>query len=78
MLVLSKDAKTEWWSTSGWTVFHQLFWLKNAYWASFTAKQRSVCIKHFFNWSHMLILMLPSVLWHCWLDGRKGIRPVKT
>ena len=19
----------------------------------------------------------PSVLWHCWLDGRKGIRPVK-
>ena len=20
---------------------------------------------------------LPSVLWHCWLDGRKGIRPVK-
>jgi len=21
---------------------------------------------------------LPSVLWHCWLGGRKGIRPVKT
>jgi len=21
--------------------------------------------------------MLPSVLWHCWLGGRKGIRPVK-
>jgi len=21
---------------------------------------------------------LPSVLWHCWLDCRKGIRPVKT
>ena len=21
---------------------------------------------------------LPSVLWRCWLDGRKGIRPVKT
>ena len=20
----------------------------------------------------------PSVLWHCWLGGRKGIRPVKT
>jgi len=20
---------------------------------------------------------LPSVLWHCWLGGRKGIRPVK-
>ena len=21
--------------------------------------------------------LLPSVLWHCWLGGRKGIRPVK-
>ena len=21
--------------------------------------------------------VLPSVLWHCWLGGRKGIRPVK-
>ena len=24
------------------------------------------------------ILTLPSVLWRCWLGGRKGIRPVKT
>ena len=24
------------------------------------------------------ILALPSVLWHCWFGGRKGIRPVKT
>ena len=23
------------------------------------------------------ILYMPSVLWHCWLDGRKSIRPVK-
>ena len=23
------------------------------------------------------IWILPSVLWHCWLGGRKGIRPVK-
>jgi len=22
-------------------------------------------------------LLLPSVLWHCWLGDRKGIRPVK-
>ena len=22
--------------------------------------------------------ILPSVLWHCWLGGRKGVRPVKT
>ena len=24
-----------------------------------------------------LTLYVPSVLWHCWLGGRKGIRPVK-
>ena len=23
------------------------------------------------------LLQTPSVLWHCWLGGRKGIRPVK-
>ena len=23
-------------------------------------------------------MLLPSVLWRCWLGGRKGIRPVKT
>ena len=27
--------------------------------------------------SYCLILFLPSVLWRCWLGGRKGIRPVK-
>ena len=25
----------------------------------------------------VLQFILPSVLWHCWLGGRKGIRPVK-
>jgi len=25
-----------------------------------------------------LLPLLPSVLWRCWLGGRKGIRPVKT
>jgi len=23
------------------------------------------------------LILLPSVLWLCWLGGRKGIRPVK-
>ena len=27
---------------------------------------------------YIFILLLPSVLWHCWLGGRKGIQPVKT
>jgi len=29
------------------------------------------------NVSQGSIAMLPSVLWHCWLGGRKGIRSVK-
>jgi len=28
--------------------------------------------------STYLCINLPSVLWRCWLGGRKGIRPVKT
>jgi len=28
--------------------------------------------------SNSLIWLLPSLLWRCWLGGRKGIRPVKT
>jgi len=26
----------------------------------------------------LLLLLVPSVLWRCWLSGRKGIQPVKT
>ena len=33
------------------------------------------------NWQHLCTscrnLKLPSVLWHCWLDARKSIHPVK-
>jgi len=25
----------------------------------------------------IICAFVPSVLWHCWLGGRKGIRPVK-
>jgi len=27
--------------------------------------------------SYWLMMSIPSVLWHCWLGGRKGVRPVK-
>jgi len=27
---------------------------------------------------YRFIITLPSVLWHCWLGDRKGIRPVNT
>ena len=29
-------------------------------------------------YSQIYIMWMPSVLWRCWLGGRKGIRPVKT
>ena len=35
---------------------------------------------HFNEWgkpSGVYLVYLPSVLWHCWLGGRKGIWPVK-
>ena len=28
-------------------------------------------------YQHLSVWSLPSVLWRCWLGGRKGIRPVK-
>ena len=34
------------------------------------------CIFSFFP-IFSVVCTLPSVLWHCWLGGRKGIRPVK-
>jgi len=34
-------------------------------------------IADIFLLTHSLSSSLPSVLWHCWLGGRKGIRPVK-
>ena len=30
------------------------------------------------KWWKLWSMILPSVLWRCWLGGRKGIRPVKT
>jgi len=30
-----------------------------------------------YNWFTDWLIDLPSVLWRCWLGGRKGIRPVK-
>ena len=36
-----------------------------------------VCAWFLFNNFQKIVLLLPSVLWRCWLGGRKGIRPVK-
>ena len=41
-----------------------------------TAKCRITIITHVVLQTHVVVL--PSVLWRCWLGGRKGIRPVKT
>ena len=37
----------------------------------------SVFLKHCVYFVSLSSVLLPSVLWRCWLGGRKGIRPVK-
>jgi len=32
----------------------------------------------YFVATHMPSVLMPAVLWHCWLGSRKGIQPVKT
>ena len=39
--------------------------------------QTAVLIYDFSLFTYLLKNCLPSVLWRCWLGGRKGIRPVK-
>ena len=55
-----------------------LFSFYCAYWR-FVIHSRSVlCITGHYNFLlHCVLNVLPSVLWRCWLGGRKGIRPVK-
>ena len=36
------------------------------------------CLQLILNFTVFVYQLLPSVLWRCWLGGRKGIRPVKT
>jgi len=36
-----------------------------------------VVCSHLSFFLHFFLIFLPSVLWRCWLGGRKGIRPVK-
>jgi len=31
-----------------------------------------------FSYVDKHLAQFPSVRWHCWLDNRKGIRPVKS
>ena len=45
-------------------------------WKERTSVQAREVLQCNFN-SLYTIIKLPSVLWHCWLGGRKGIRPVK-
>jgi len=48
------------------------WWMKKR---KLLAGETASCYLQYF-W-HLVSWQLPSVLWHCWLDGRKGIRPVK-
>jgi len=35
------------------------------------------CLRIYHFCEPVFVQLLPSVLWHCWLGGRKGIQPVK-
>ena len=35
------------------------------------------CLFHTAYFWPLCVIWVPSVLWHCWLGGKKGIRPVK-
>jgi len=39
--------------------------------------QEKMQVKQKLTRQHMLFITLPSVLWHCWLGSKKGIRPEK-
>jgi len=59
--------------------FSVLGWCESA-WSSFWFADSTESSFISFSWfiSHVVLYCLPSVLWRCWLGGRKGIRPVKT
>ena len=61
------------WVWSCWTLelTLRLYWKASYYWSAFHIPQLSIFIT-------LHIRLVPSVLWRCWLGGRKGIRPVKT
>ena len=49
----------------------KLPWKSSAIWLRFSAT------KHYCATYGVCVVCWPSVLWRCWLGGRKGIRPVK-
>ena len=72
-----------WWGHTRWVTISKI-WLKQSNGLSITiwvwwwmnrgkATSTDLC----FYCLVFLSLLVPSVLWHCWLGGRKGIRPVK-
>ena len=53
-------------------LYFRLFTFSDLYWVCLSVFS---CTVLFVSISQVIN---PSVLWHCWLGGRKGIRPVKT
>ena len=60
-------------STSGWKHHSSVAYL-NVTWLSINGTVSSIFCQVL---SKFLSFFIPSVLWRCWLGGRKGIRPVK-
>jgi len=49
----------------------------NRTFAGATNALKAALTRLLFVFVSVLSCLLPSVLWHCWLGGRKGIRPVE-
>ena len=45
--------------------------------SNFLRNSRAKIIKNWLTFDRVIQKNMPSVLWRCWLGGRKGIRPVK-
>ena len=66
---------------SDWQMSQQIF--PENYWTHLSkTKLHILLISCLFKWINQisaisLLLLMPSVLWSCWLGGRKGIQPVK-
>ena len=56
-----------------------LDWFVTVGWQSYTCGPFLSAFFLFFLFliSVSWVMWMPSVLWHCWLGGRKGIRPIK-
>ena len=63
------------WSSNGWLSWQNVR-SQLLIFSGWKCYSRTKC-STFYYYAAYVYYTIPSVLWHCWLGGRKGIRPVK-